>query len=73
MYTVLMTSHNWKADCGSIPSTRKQSTAFGYGRLIAYNASTIEYRQIQNDNGSVVDSWFMTQSKHGPRDKLWEP
>lgn len=24
------------ADCGSIPATRKQSVAYGYGRLIAY-------------------------------------
>jgi len=60
------------ADCGSIPATRKQSVAYGYGRLIAYNSSTIEYRQIANSDSSIVDSWFMTQAKHGPRG-AWAP
>ena len=53
------------ADCGSIPATRRQSLAFGYGRIVAHNASVLEFTQLANANGSVVDHFTITQSRHG--------
>jgi len=53
-------------DCGSIPATRKQSTEYGYGRLIAHNATHLEYLQIQNKDNAVFDRFFLMQENHGP-------
>jgi hypothetical protein len=53
-------------DCGKLRSTRFQSTAFGYGRLTAYNTSHLKYTQISNKDGSVVDEFVVVQHKHGP-------
>jgi hypothetical protein len=51
--------------CHSINATRKQSLKFGYGRIIAYNASTLLYQQVANDDGSIVDEFVVTQDSHG--------
>ena len=58
--------HGTEISCRAINSTRKQSLKYGYGRLIAYNASTMLYQQVDNDGGSIVDSFVITQTKHGP-------
>lgn len=52
--------------CKRINSTRKQSQHFGYGRLIAYNSSTLLYQQVKNKDGSLDDEFVITQGKHGP-------
>lgn len=53
-------------DCGTIAATRKQSLAFGYGQVIAHNATTLEYTQFNNSDRSVVDHFVVTQETHGP-------
>ena len=53
-------------DCGSIAATRKQSLAFGYGQVIAHNATTLEFTQFNNADRSVVDHFIITQQVHGP-------
>ena len=55
-------------DCNSIPATRMQSIEYGYGRLTIHNASTLEFAQHANVNGSVIDSFILVQSSHGPFD-----
>ena len=54
------------ADCGKIPATRHQSVKFGYGRVTAFNATHLRYAQINNEDSSVEDYFFISQSKHGP-------
>jgi len=53
-------------DCGSIKATRVQSNAFGYGKLIAHNATHLEYKQILNNDSSVFDMFMLIQQQHGP-------
>jgi hypothetical protein len=48
------------------PWTRKQIVAWGYGRLVAYNASMLSYTHVLNANSSVVDEVLIQQQKHGP-------
>ena len=50
-------------DCNSIPATRFQSTLYGYGRLTAHNRTHLQYEQIINSNGSVIDSWVLVRSQ----------
>ena len=59
-------THGTTISCHTINATRKQSQIFGYGRLVAYNASTMLYQQVNNADGSIVDSFVITQNKHGP-------
>merc|ERR1712032_1290464 len=37
----------------AIPASRKQSLEYGYGRLVAHNATTIEFWQFENAGGSA--------------------
>ena len=53
-------------DCERISATRAQSLLFGYGRIVAHNATTLEFTQFNNDNHSVVDHFVVTQDRHGP-------
>lgn len=48
-------------DCGSIPATRFQSTAFGYGRLTAFNGSHLRFQQFANSNSSLVDEFTLVK------------
>ena len=48
------------------PWTRKQIMAWGYGRVVAHNASTLSYSHVLNANSSVVDEVVIQQAKHGP-------
>jgi hypothetical protein len=57
-------------DCGKIPATRKQSNEYGYGRLIATNASHLTYMQIQNKDNKVFDTWTLVRDTHGPFSQL---
>ena len=34
-------------DCGRIPATRSQSVEYGYGRLVAHNATHLEYASFE--------------------------
>jgi hypothetical protein len=54
------------SDCGSIPATRKQTTDYGYGRIVVHNASVLEFTQYQNADQSVFDHFVVTQNNHGP-------
>jgi len=54
-------------DCNSIPSTRKQSVNFGFGRLIAHNHTHLQYQQVRNKGSVVEDDWVLIQQQHGPR------
>ena len=54
------------ADCGSIPATRKQTTDYGYGRVVVHNSSVLEFTQFQNADQSVFDHFVVVQEKHGP-------
>jgi len=49
-------------DCGSIPSSRAQSTAFGYGRLTAFNNTHLQFQQYANANMSLVDEFFIVRT-----------
>ena len=49
-------------DCGSIPSTRKQSTTFGFGRMTVFNTTHLQFEQISNADGSLVDTWTMVRA-----------
>ena len=40
--------------------------AFGYGRLVAYNATTLEWTQFNNSDNSIVDNFVIQQTTHGP-------
>jgi hypothetical protein len=51
---------------GSIGMTNKQSEAFGYGRLVAHNSSHLTYKQIQNKDGAVFDSFVLVKDTHPP-------
>ena len=53
-------------DCGRIAATRLQSLAFGYGRLVAYNATTLEWTQFNSSNSKIVDNFVIQQAAHGP-------
>ena len=53
-------------DCERIPATRRQSQAYGYGRLVAHNASTLAWTQFNNSDGAVVDTFVIQQRQHGP-------
>ena len=53
-------------DCEKIAATRLQSLAFGYGRLVAYNATTLEWTQFNNSDNSVVDNFVIEANSHGP-------
>ena len=53
-------------DCGRIDATRAQSLEFGYGRLVAHNATVMEFTQFYNSNGSVLDHFAILQQRHGP-------
>ena len=53
-------------DCGTIPSTRFQFAGNGYGRLVAYNASTLVFTAVRNNDSAIVDEWAITQANHGP-------
>ena len=53
-------------DCGRIPATRKQTTDFGYGRLIVHNETHMTFQQRLNSNGTLFDEWTVYQPKHGP-------
>ena len=48
--------------------TRKQLAAWGYGRLIAHNSSTIVYEHVLNNNDTIYDTIVVTKKdgKHGP-------
>ena len=35
-----------------------------YSRLTLFNASVAQFEQVANDNGSVVDSFTITQTRH---------
>ena len=48
------------------PWTRKQIMAWGYGRVVAHNASMLSYSHVLNENSSVVDEVLIKQAKHGP-------
>jgi hypothetical protein len=56
--------------CHRINATRHQSLEFGYGRLVAFNATTMRYQQVANKDGSIVDEFTITQTKHGAFPKL---
>ena len=47
-------------------ATRAQSLAFGYGRLVAHNATVLEWTQLNNSDGSIVDHFAIEQHEHGP-------
>lgn len=57
--------HGGDISCHTINATRKQSQNFGYGRLIAYNSSTLRYQQVANKDGSLDDEFLITQDNHG--------
>ena len=49
------------------PYSYLHSTKYSYTRLIAHNASLMEWVQVGNDAGStVLATLAITQSKHGP-------
>lgn len=48
------------------PFTRKQIMEWSYSRVIIYNSTTLAWEQIANNNGTVLDSWIIQQSNHGP-------
>lgn len=49
-----------------IPASRQRSVEFGYGRLVAHNSSVIEFWQFENEGGTEIDHFVITQSSHGP-------
>jgi hypothetical protein len=51
---------------GSIGMTNKQSEEFGYGRLVAHNSSHLTYKQIQNKDRAVFDSFVLVKDTHPP-------
>jgi len=55
-------------DCGSIAATRKQTTDYGYGRLVAHNDTHIEFTQFQNADQSTFDHfWIVVEGgQHRP-------
>jgi hypothetical protein len=53
-------------DCRRIAATRKQTTEYGYGRLVAHNATHIEFTQLMNADQSVFDHFWIVQESHGP-------
>ena len=48
------------------PYTRLQKSAWGYGRVVAFNASTLQYTHVLNADQSVFDVMVIQQDKHGP-------
>ena len=50
-------------DCGRIPSTRFQSNAYGYGRLVAHNASHLTWTQVAAANSTVVDTFTIIRTQ----------
>lgn len=50
----------------AIPASRKQSLEYGYGRLVAHNATAIEFWQFENAGGTEIDHFLITQENHGP-------
>jgi hypothetical protein len=53
-------------DCGRIAATRKQTTNYGYGRVVAHNATHLEFTQFENSDQSVFDHFWVVQEHHGP-------
>ena len=49
-----------------IAATRKQSTDFGYGRLIAKSAEELTFQQYLNKDGSMFDELTIQTKRHGP-------
>merc|ERR1712107_443739 len=51
-------------DCDRIPATRKQTTEFSYGRVIAHNRTHLTFQQLLNVDGSIFDEWTIHQPSH---------
>jgi len=51
-------------DCDRIPATRKQTTEFSYGRVIAHNRTHLTFQQLLNIDGSIFDEWTIHQPVH---------
>lgn len=47
------------------PYTRLQKAAWGYGKVVAFNASVLQYTHILNADSSVFDVMVITQDAHG--------
>ena len=58
-------------DCGSLQATRRQSTNYGYGHLVAHNSTHLQYSQIRNNDSAIEDKWTIVQGHHGPRGKVF--
>jgi hypothetical protein len=54
---------------GQMPGARRGSEQYGYGRLVAHNASHLTWTQIANSDfageGVVLDCWTVVQHHHG--------
>ena len=51
-----------------INMTRFQTTAQGYGRLTAYNATAMKYQQFWTfGQEQLIDEFTLIVNKHGPR------
>eukprot|EP01052_Picozoa_sp_SAG31_P020565 SAG31_NODE_1553_length_7905_cov_3.137330_2_plen_377_part_00 len=51
---------------GSMPGARFGSEQYGYGRLVAHNASHLTWTQVANRAaGGVIDYWTVIQHRHG--------
>eukprot|EP01051_Picozoa_sp_SAG22_P003740 SAG22_NODE_186_length_15907_cov_45.496774_7_plen_1025_part_00 len=50
----------------TLPGARFGSEQYGYGRLVAHNASHLTWTQVANRGaGGVIDEWTVVQHRHG--------
>jgi hypothetical protein len=47
------------------PYTRIQKMAWGYGKVVAFNATTLQYTHVLNADNSVFDVMVIEQKAHG--------
>eukprot|EP00051_Salpingoeca_urceolata_P027595 m.482294 g.482294 ORF g.482294 m.482294 type:complete len:583 (-) comp22487_c0_seq1:276-2024(-) len=55
-------------DCATdkSPWCRKHGSGGAYGRITAYNSTTLVYEHVQNNGGNVTDVFTIFQENHGP-------
>ena len=52
---------------GAVPDyVRATISRWSYSRLTAHNASHLTFEQVDNINGTVLDTWTIVQPNHGP-------
>lgn len=60
------TEHCPGEDCNNITATRRQSTEYGFGRLVFHNATHVTFSQFLNADGSLFDTFTIHSPTHGP-------